>query len=137
MPDRIRLVNYFYIETADKPGEGARVLGHLKDAGVNLIAFHTFPRGRRAQLDFVPSDVAEFKAAARKAKWKVVGPKKALVIDGDDRTGALVDYFAKLGTAKINVTACNAVSAGVGRFGAVIWVKARDVKRAARVLGAA
>lgn len=137
MPDRIRLVDYFYIETGDKPGEGARVLTHLKEAGVHLIAFHGFPRGRRSQLVFIPSDVAAFRAAARKAGWKVVGPKKAFAIDGDDRTGALVDYFGRLGAAKINVTATDAVSAGAGRFGAVLWVKARDVKRAAKALGAA
>lgn len=137
MLDRVRLADYFYVKTADKPGEGARVLDHLKDTGVNLIAFHAFPTGGRAQIVFIPSDVAAFKAAARQAKWKVVGPKKALVIEGEDRVGALMDYFMTLGQAKINVTACDAVSAGAGRFGAVIWVKARAVNRAARLLGAA
>ena len=135
MPDAIRLVDYFYIETSDKPGQGARILRHLKDAGVNLVAFHGFPRGRRAQLVFVPSDTAAFRAAGKRAGWKVVGPKKAFVIEGDDRVGVLVDYFTTLAEAKINVTATDAVSVGAGWFGAIIWVKARDVKRAAKVLG--
>ncbi|HLA24259.1 MAG TPA: hypothetical protein VJ206_02600, partial [bacterium] len=108
MPDRIRLVDYFYIEAPDKPGEGARILGYLKDAGVNLVAVHAFPKGRRSQIDFIPADAGVFKAAARKAAWKVVGPKKAFVIDGDDRVGALVDYATDLATAKINVTAVDA-----------------------------
>jgi hypothetical protein len=136
MPDTVRLVDYFYVTVGDKPGEGARVLGHLRDAGVNLIAFHGFPSGRRSQLDFVPSDPAAFKAAVKQARWKAVGPKKAFVIDGDDRVGALTDYYAKLAAAKINVTATDAVVAGPGRFGAVLWVKGRDVRRAAKVLGA-
>ena len=136
MPDTIRLVDYFYIETSDKPGEGARILNHLQEAGVNLVAVHGFPKGRRAQLDFVPSDAAAFRATAKGARWKVVGPKKAFVIDGEDRVGALMDYFTRLAQAKINITAADAVSAGAGRFGAIIWVKARDVKRAAKVLGA-
>ncbi len=135
MPDTVRLVDYFYIEVPDKPGEGARVLSHLKVSGVYLLSVHTFPKGRRAQVDFVPSDPAAFKAAAKAAKWKAVGPKRAFLIQGDDRTGAMVDYFAKLGRAKINVTAMDALGAGTGRFGAILWVKQRDVKRAAQVLG--
>ncbi|MDR7545183.1 MAG: hypothetical protein QN120_13140 [Armatimonadota bacterium] len=135
MPDTVRLVDYYYVMTSDKPGEGARMLSHLSEAGVNLMAVHGFPSGRRAQIDFVPSDAAAFKAAARKAGWKLVGPKKAFVIEGDDRVGALVDYFTKLSAAKINVTASSAVAAGMGRFGAILWVKARDVKRAAKALG--
>lgn len=135
MPDTVRVVEYFYIETGDKPGEAARILNHLKDAGVNLIAFHGFPEGRRSQLDFVPSDPAAFKSAAKSAKWKVVGPKKAFFIEGDDRVGALVDYVTSLGEAGINITATDAVSAGAGQFGTILWVKARDVKRAAKVLG--
>lgn len=136
MADRVRLLDYFYTEVPDKPGEGSRVLSSLKDAGVSLVAVNAFPKGRRSQVVFIPSDVAAFKAAARKARWKAVGPKRAFVIDGDDRAGALVDYFNKLGSAKINVTATHAVSAGAGRFGAVIWVKTRDVRRAAKLLGA-
>ncbi len=135
MPDAVRVLDYFYAEVSDKPGEGARALGALQDAGVNLVAFHAFPAGRRAQLDFVPSDSAAFRTAAKRAGLKIVGPKKAFVIDGDDRVGALVSFFAKLAAAKINVTAVSAVTAGAGRFGALLWVKPRDVKRAARVLG--
>ncbi len=135
MADTMRLVDYFYIETSDRPGEAARALSTLKDAGVHLLAFHGFPTGRRAQLDFVPSDPAAFKVAARNARWKIIGPRKAFVIEGEDRTGALVDYFSKLAQKKINVTATDALAAGAGRFGAILWVKPRDVKRAAKVLG--
>ncbi len=135
MADMVRVVEYFYIEAGDKPGEGARALRHLEESGVNLVAFHGFPKGRRSQLNFVPSDSAAFKVAAKQARWKVTGPKKAFVVEGDDRVGALVDYFARLGDAKINITATDAVTAGAGRFGAILWVKARDVKRAAKALG--
>jgi hypothetical protein len=87
-------------------------------------------------VNFIPSDPAVFKAAAKTAKWKVVGPKKALLLQGDDRVGALVEYAEKLGQAKINVTAIDALTAGAGQFAAIVWVKPRDVKRAAKVMGA-
>lgn len=135
MADMIRLIDYFYVTVSDRPGEGARALSVLREAGIHLNAFHAFPAGRRAQLDFVPSDPAGFKAAAKMAKWKLTGPKKAFVIEGDDRTGALVQHLAKLGEAKVNVTAVSAVVAGAGRFGAILWVTPRDVKRAGTVLG--
>jgi hypothetical protein len=136
MVDMLRIVDYFYIQTADRPGEGAGILQHLRNAGVNLAVLHAFPAARRAQVNFVPTSAEAFKAAAKAAKWKVVGPKKAFVIEGEDRVGALADYFARLSHAKINVTAVAAVTAGAGRFGAIFWVKPRDVKRAAKVLGA-
>jgi len=63
MADTIRQVEYYYTAVADKPGEGARVLARLRDAGVNLAAFHAFPSARKSQLDFVPSDAAGFLAA--------------------------------------------------------------------------
>ena len=135
MPDNVRLVEYYYITLSDRPGEGVRALQALRDAGVNLVAVHGFPAARRSQIDFVPSDAGALKAAASKAKWKLTGPKKAFLIEGDDRTGALVDCFAKLSGAKINITATSAVTAGAGRFGAILWVKQRDVTRAARALG--
>ena len=137
MAETIRLIDYFYIEAPDKPGEGVKVLKHLKEAGVNLEAFSGFPKGRRAQLDFIPNDPAAFKAVAKKAKWKVVGPKKGFLIQGEDRVGAMADLLESLAAAKINVTASDAICAGGGRFGALLWVKPRDVKRAAKIFGIA
>ncbi len=137
MAETIQLMDYFYLEAPDKPGEAARVLSQLKEAGVNLLVFSGFPKGRRAQLDFVPEDPAAFKAVAKKNKWKLTGPKKGFVVQGEDRVGAVVDLLAKLAEANINITATDAVCAGAGRYGMILWVKPRDVKRAAKVLGVA
>lgn len=136
MTDMIRRVEYYYTTAPDKPGEGARLLGILRSAGVNLLAFTSFPSARKAQVDFVPADPAAFVAAAKNAKIKLSRPKTAFLIEGDDRVGALADTMRKLGAAKINVTAVDAVTAGMGRYGAILWVKPRDVKKAAEVLGA-
>jgi hypothetical protein len=137
MADEVRRVDYFYVQIPDKPGEGARALASLRDAGVNLLAFSGFPEGRRAQLDFVPADAPAFKQAAKKAGWKLTGPKKAFLVSGEDRVGAVADVLGKLADAKINVTALGALCAGAGRYGAIVWVAPGDVARATRVLGAA
>jgi hypothetical protein len=136
MADTIRLVEYFYITAPDKLGEGARALNTLKQAGVNLVAFSAFPQARRAQLDFIPADSAAFKQAAKQAKWKVVGPKRGFLVQGDDRVGAIAELLERLGAAKINVTAVDALCVADGRYGAIFWVAAKDVKKTAALLGA-
>jgi hypothetical protein len=135
MADVTRVVDYFYTMVPDKPGEGAKVLKVLRDARVNLLAFSAFPSQRKSQADFVPADPAGFVAAAKAAKLKLKGPKKVFLIDGDDRVGALSDVLAKLGAAKVNVTAVDAACSGMGRFGALLWVKPKDLKKAAATLG--
>jgi hypothetical protein len=136
MTETIQRVEYFYTQVQDKPGEGARVLQVFARAQVNLLAFSGFPHGRRAQLDFVPTDQAAFKAAAKAAKIKLVGPKTAFLIQGEDRVGAIAEIIGKLARAKINVTALDAVASGQGRFGAILWVNPRQTARAASLLGA-
>lgn len=137
MADTIRRVDYFYIEVPDKPGEGARALSALQEAGINLLAYSGFPQGRRAQLDFVPEDPAAFRQAAKKAGWKLTGPKRAFLVQGEDRIGAVSGVVRTLAEAKINITALDAVCAGGGRFGVILWVEQRDFVRAGKVLGAA
>jgi hypothetical protein len=135
MADTVRQVEYFYMQVPDKAGEGVRILQTLKSAGVNLIAFSGFPEGRRAQLDFIPADAAAFKGAAKANKWKVVGPKRGFLIQGEDHVGAVAEIVAALADAAINVVALDAICAN-GRYGALCWVAQRDVKKAAHVLNA-
>ena len=137
MTETITRVDYFYIETPDKPGEAAGALSTLKDAGISLLAFTGFPKGRRSQLDFIPADPAAFARVAKKAGWKPSVKKSGFLIQGEDRIGAVADVLNKLAAAKINVTAIDAVCAGAGRYGAILWVKPPDLKRAAKALGMA
>ncbi len=136
MADVIRKVAYLAMDVADKPGEAARVLSALASQGVNLLAFSGFPRGRKAQLDFIPKDVRSFKAAARKAKMTTRPHKFGFLVQGDDRRGAVAKLLKMLADKDINVTAIDAVASGKGRYGAILWVKPRDVNKAAKALGA-
>jgi hypothetical protein len=135
MTDTIRVVDYFYVTVPNKPGEGARLLDTLRQERVNMLAFSAFPAGRKSQADFVPEDPAAFRRAAKKAKWKVVGPKKAFLAQGDDRVGAIADLVGRLAAAKINVTALDAVSVH-GRYGAIFWVAPKDLKKTSKIAGA-
>ena len=77
-----------------------------------------------------------FLAVARGMKLRLRDKKSGFLIRGKDQRGAIAVFMAKLARAKINVTAVDAVCAGAGRFGAILWVKQKDLVRAARVLGA-
>ncbi len=136
MAETVRLVDYYYMEAPDRPGEALRILGQLRSAGVYLLAFSGFPKGRKAQLDFVPANAPAFRAVAKKAGWNLIGPKKGFVVYGEDRVGAAADVLEKLADAQINITATQAIIAGADRYGMLLWVKPEDVKRAAKVIGA-
>ena len=132
----IKKAEYYKVMVSNKPGAAAKVFIALMEARVNLIGFSGFPRGSRAQLNFIPRDAAAFKKALRKVGVSPGRGKFAFLIQGPDRPGAAWDVVAKLSQAKINVVAAHAAAAGGGRYGAILWVKPRDVGKTAKVLGA-
>jgi hypothetical protein len=134
MGDSVRKVAYFALDVQNKPGEGSRILSALSDAGVNLLAFSGFPSGRKSQLDIIPEDANRFKKAVRLLKIKTRPQKFGFLIQGNDRKGAVAEILQKLSDKKINVTAIDAVSAGAGRYAAILWVKPKDLSKAAKAL---
>ena len=136
MADSIRKADYYKAGIPNRKGEGARVLAALRDEGVNLLAFTGFPRGGRAQLDFVPEDAGAFKKAARRIGLKIAGKKSCFLIQGKDRAGAIAGIAVKLASAGVGIIALDGLAAGNGRYGAILWVEPRDVAKAGRVLGA-
>jgi hypothetical protein len=137
MPDRVRRVNYCYPIVPNRAGQGARILAELKRAGVDLLAYSGFPiGGGRSQLDLVLEDLGLLRRVARKNGWRLSKVKKGFLIQGTDEVGAVHRHLQRLADAGINVTAADAVAAGKGRYGMILWVKQRDYARAAKALGA-
>jgi len=135
--DRVRKVTYCACEVPTRPGRAAAALAALRDAGVDLLAFTGFPLGGgRAQLDFVVANLSPVRQVARREGWRLGRPKKAFLIQGSDRVGAVHAHLARLAEANVNVTAVDAVTAGGGRYGVILWVKPRDYGRASRALRA-
>ena len=136
MAEHIRKTDYFSVQVSNRAGEGARLMAALRDHGVNLLAFTGFPNGAKAQVDFVPENSAALRRAAKQMKLDLGKRKTVFLLQGEDRIGALAGVLAKLAAARINVTAMDAVTAGEGRYGAIFWVKPKNVARAARLIGA-
>ena len=137
MAEEIREVEHYSASILNKVGEGARVLGALRDAGVNLIAFWGYKHGAgRAQLEFIPEDSATFVAAAKQAKLRL-RKSTALYIYGDNRPGAIADILAKLARAHINVAAVQAVCGAGGSYGTIVFLPQAATRKAASALAAA
>lgn len=137
MADRVSKVTYCYAKVASRAGQGVKLLEELKKEDVNLLAFSGFPTGGgKAQLDFVTNDMPGLRRVARRNNWRLSKPKKGFLVQGSDSAGAVFRHVRKLAERRINVTAADAVCAGKGRYGMIMWVKPKDYNRAARALKA-
>ena len=132
----IKKVPYFSLQVPNRPGSCVGMIKALAKDRQNLLAFTGFPNGGKAQVDFVPARPAEFVRSARKMGVKLGARKTAFLVQGQDRVGALARILDTLAQARINMTAMDAVTAGGKRFGAIFWVKPKDVGRASRLLRA-
>jgi hypothetical protein len=137
MPDRVRKVNYCYLTVPNRARQGAAVLDTLRNAGVNLLGYTGFPAKRgKAQLDLIADSMAPLRRVAKRNGWRLSKTKRGFLIQGKDELGAVHRHVKRLADERINITAADAVAAGKGRYGMLLWVKERDYSRAARILRA-
>lgn len=134
MVDSVRRVYYFSTSVPDRPGETFKVLAALVSSGINLLACSGSPGAGRAQIDVVPDDTRRFSTAVKKAGLSFSRKKAGFMIQGQDRPGALAENLKRLADRRINVTAVEGLSAGAGRWGAIVWVDEADIGRAGRAL---
>lgn len=136
MSDTIRKVEHFSIEVPNAPAKAFGVLSTLVSAGINLLACSGVPHGRRARIDVVPDNSRRFRSAVKKAGLAFAAQKSGFLIQGEDHPGALAEHLEKLAAGNVNVTGIDALSAGDGRYGAILWVEDDAVRKARKLLGA-
>jgi len=136
MAYRIRRVQYYYTTVEDQPGEAYKLLSRLAGLGVNLLAFTAVPVGPiRTQMTLFPEESARLESAAKGSGMTLDGPHPALLVQGDDELGALVDVHQRLFESRVNVYASSAVTDGAGSYGYVLYIRAEDYPRAVAALG--
>ena len=136
MAHEIRRVEYFYTTVRDRPGEALRFLSLLDELGVNMLAFTAIPVGLlQTQLTIFPEDAARLRDQGRKAGFEVDGPHPALLVQGEDVPGAIVEIHEQLYRSGINVYASTGVTGGRGSYGYILYVRPGDFEAACEALG--
>jgi len=131
-------VEYYYATMDDLPGQAAALLTMLSEQGIDMRAFSVVPMGpSQTQLMIFPSDPGKLVAMAKRANLPIVGPQYALLVQGDNELGALVELHEKLARANVNIYASSGVADSSGGFGYVIYVRPEEFKKAATVVGVA
>jgi hypothetical protein len=132
----ISRVGYFNTTIIDRPGEAYKFLSQLALLRINLLAFTATPvSSTDTQLTIFPENPKFMKNEASRAGLYLEGPHPALLVQCDDRLGALADIHLKIYEADVNVESASGVTDGRGAFGYVIHVKTEDFEKAAEALG--
>lgn len=136
MAATIYSVEYYTTTIQDRPGQGCQFLKLLAEEQVNLLAFNAFPAGReRMQLIIYPVNATWLGDMARHRGIRLVGPRHAFMVHGDDELGALTGIHQLLCDAKINVAGSSGVTDGRGGYRYILHVADGDFGRACEVLG--
>lgn len=131
----IKRVEYYNFTVEDHAGEGAKLLSLFAGVGVSLLAFKAVPlEAGRTQFTLFPNDGSKMTAGAKKAGLDLAGPHTALLIQGDDESGALADIYEKLSQANIHVTESSGIADIKGGYGVVLYLKQADCEKALAAL---
>lgn len=132
----ISRVEYFHTTIKDRPGEAYKFLSQLALLRINLLAFTAIPVSKTdTRVTVYPENPKFMKNEAARAGLYLEGPHPALLVQCDDRLGALADIHLQIYDADVNVESASGVTDGRGAFGYVIHVKKEDFEKAAEALG--
>jgi hypothetical protein len=89
----------------DEPGELARVGDVLGKAGANIAGLCALTTGGgQAEVHILVHDATSAFEALAGAGIKIVSEQEVIVLDVEDRPGALGDVAQRLGNANVNLT---------------------------------
>ncbi|MBN1937726.1 MAG: hypothetical protein JW934_23915 [Anaerolineae bacterium] len=131
----VKKVTYYDVTVEDHAGEGYKLLALFAGVGVNLLAFKAVPLGTmRTRFTLFPNDGSKMIDGAKKAGLKLDGPHSALLVQGDDESGALADIYEKLAQAGIRVNESSGIADIKGGYGVVLYPAPEDCDKAAAAL---
>jgi hypothetical protein len=131
----VKVVSYYNTTVVGQAGEASRLLHALAGVGVNLLAYKAVPlEPTRTQFSLHPDDGLKMTNGAKKAGLDLEGPHSALLIQGDDESGALADIFEKLSRAEIKASESSGLAGINGGYGVLLYLEQEDCERALAAL---
>ena len=133
---KYRKAEYYNIAVQDHIAEGSKLLTTIADAGVDFLAYKAIPlEQNRTQFTLFPIDGSKMTAGAIKAGLKLDGPYSAVIITGDEKSGALAEIYRKLSQAGIQVEESSGIAHINGGYGVILYLKQEDCDKAMVALG--
>ena len=136
MTCNISKVEFYKTKKQNRPGEAYKFLSQLALLKINLLAFTAIPISpTETELTIFPENPKLMKNEASRAGLFLEGPFPALLVQCDDRLGALADIHLKIYEADANVSSASGVTDGRGAFGYLLHMDPEDFDKAAEALG--
>jgi hypothetical protein len=131
----IMQIEYYNIMVQDQITNASKILSTIAGAGVDFHAFKAIPvKPNKTQFTLFAKDNSKMTDGAKKSGLKFDGPYSALLIKGDEKSGALADIYKKLSQAGIQVDeACGIADINTG-YGVILYIKQEDCGKAIAAL---
>jgi hypothetical protein len=123
--------------SGDEPNLTA-IMTELHSSGIELLAVSAFPAGSaKWQISLITSGGQLPAETASHRGWTVGDTRRGFHVDGEGGIECMGEALARLASDTIRVRSVQVMSAGSGRYAALLWVDEASVERAATVLQAA
>src|SRR5829696_6288436 len=111
MPYLSHAVEYFYTTLSTRSDDAYELLDNLANENINFLAITLVPMGPDStQLTLFPEDASLMQAVAKRVGLVLVGPHRAVLVQGDDERGALAHIHQQLHRSEIGIFASNAIT---------------------------
>ena len=135
MAFHILQVEYYNITVQGQITDASNLISRIAAAGVDFHAFKATPLDPdQTQFTFFAKDSSKLTDGAKKSDLALDGPFPALLIKGDEKSGALADIYEKLSKAGIQVNEASGIADINAGYGVILYMKREDCDKAMIVL---
>jgi hypothetical protein len=131
----IMKIDYYNILIDGQITSASKLLSTIVGAGVDFHAFKAISvKPDQTQFTLFAKDTSKMTDGAKRSGLRIDGPHAALLIKGDEKSGALADIYKQLSRAGIQVEeACGIADINAG-YGVILYLSEEDCDKALTAL---